>query len=168
MSHKVCKCYLLRLPRGEYVGITQMTIPRRLSFHRRADSFVGRALRKYGSPEILILGFGTRAEMQQQERQEISARKPRYNLSAGGDGFSGEEMRAYWQDPAFRKAATASMRKKHINLSAEDRARCVARLVNYSRSEAGRKLQSEKMKKYWSVRANREAHGEKIRKHASA
>ena len=168
MSHNVCKCYLLRLSKGEYVGITQMTILRRLSFHRRAASFVGKALRKYGSPEILILGFGTREEMKQQERQEISARKPRYNLSAGGDGFSGDEMRAYWQDPIFRKVATAKMRKKHLNLLDEDRARCIARLVNYNKSEAGRKLQSEKMKKYWSVPANRKAHGEKIKKHASA
>jgi hypothetical protein len=165
---KVCKCYLLRLSGGDYVGMTQMLMRDRLRFHRRAKSFIGCAIRKYGEPTVLFLGFGTRVEMAAQERREIANRKPRYNLTEGGDGFSSEEMRQFWEDPRFQTKAKVGMHKHPRGKpSSAEQTKMTQRLVQYNKSEAGRRQQSLRMSQFWSDPINRLAHGNKIRKHGS-
>ena len=83
-----------------YVGITQQELSRRMASHRRADTVIGKAIRKHGwenfSVEILE-ECDTKEQLNEREIFGIAAlncKTPNgYNRSDGGEGATGVECK---------------------------------------------------------------------------
>lgn len=77
-----------------YIGITTRTIEERFEEHCKADSYIGRAIRKYGRENFFISIIDTaddKEELFELERKYIKLYetfKNGYNLTIGGDGVS--------------------------------------------------------------------------------
>jgi len=91
--------YQLSFPNGKaYIGVT-MNLKRRMREHERADTLVGRAIRKYGSPELQILAVCLEDYAYELEREAVrrldTLNPTGYNLVNGGiGGPSGREVSA--------------------------------------------------------------------------
>lgn len=91
--------YRLCFPNGKgYIGVTT-NLTRRLKEHRRADTLVGRATRKYGAPKLQVLAVCLEEYAYDLERKAVrgfDTRVPHgYNLVNGGiGGPSGREISA--------------------------------------------------------------------------
>lgn len=77
-----------------YIGITTRTIEERFEEHCKADSYVGRAIRKYGRENFFVSTIDSaddKEELFDLERKYIKlygTYKNGYNLTIGGDGAS--------------------------------------------------------------------------------
>ena len=85
-----CRVYELTFSNGKgYVGVTH-DMKERIRSHRKGNSIVGRAFRKYGRPDIRILLIGKREYCYEMERSLIEQRQTLYplgyNLLTGGHG----------------------------------------------------------------------------------
>ena len=84
-----------------YVGITQQELSRRMASHRRADTVIGKAIRKYGwenfSVEVLE-ECDTKEQLQEREIfwiATLNCKTPNgYNRSDGGEGATGVECKS--------------------------------------------------------------------------
>jgi group I intron endonuclease len=75
-----------------YVGKTKLSAEDRfkehIKQHQRRDTFLYRAMRKYGKDNFLIETLETTDEslLNEKEKQHILELSPRYNMTQGGDG----------------------------------------------------------------------------------
>lgn len=109
-----------------YVGQTTKTIEERFKGHCRADSFIGKAIRKYGAEHFHIRSLEKCHSCEQQNEREIfwiaalNSKAPRgYNLTGGGLGHLGFS-------PTKETRAKMSAAGKGRKLSAESRANIAA------------------------------------------
>ena len=79
-----------------YVGQTTRTVEERFKAHTKADSYIGRAIRKYGVENFSIEILEQCETLEQLNKREIfwiayfNCKKPNgYNLTDGGDGSTG-------------------------------------------------------------------------------
>lgn len=80
-----------------YVGKTSRTLEERIARHKRANSFVGRAIRKYGGEKsfiaVILAECETNDEANELEKfwiAKLNCKVPNgYNLTDGGDGPTG-------------------------------------------------------------------------------
>ena len=89
--------YKLSFPNGkEYIGVTG-NVKRRLKEHECADTLVGHAIRKYGSPVLQVLAICTRDYAYDLERKAVekfdTVSPTGYNLVNGGlGGLTGRKV----------------------------------------------------------------------------
>lgn len=92
MKHKVYKI-TNNIDNNFYIGVTKTTLKKRLEGHTRADSHVGRAIRKYGIENFTIKSeytFNTKEESYLKEAEIVDnlfvLREDTYNKKLGGEG----------------------------------------------------------------------------------
>ena len=76
----------------KYVGITSRSIKQRFNEHRKTDSYIGRAIRKYGESNFSITQIDKSSNWEELCEKEVSYIKEYdsfdngYNQTIGGDG----------------------------------------------------------------------------------
>ncbi|UTH14757.1 GIY-YIG nuclease family protein [Macrococcus equipercicus] len=87
-------CITNKVNKKQYIGITTRDINQRFKEHQKADSIIGKAIRKYGSENFVIqvIDYATsRRELFEKEIHWIALKetfKHGYNLTHGGDGVN--------------------------------------------------------------------------------
>lgn len=156
---RVC-VYRIRVGGKSYIGVSNNP-KRRLRDHMKADTLIGRALRKYGDQTLEILAeFDTKEEAFQREIQEIekgnTIRPGGWNVARGGSGIvepdeeerkrrSERMKRLNQQDPGLAKRANAS---RTAEGEAKRRAASSENLKRLNRDPTFRKASSERMRRY--------------------
>lgn len=167
MVSEITKLYCLTFPEGkQYIGITCLSMKARLSHHVRSKrGIVVHAIKKYGLPAISVLAVGQRDYISELERRAIIKYRTLvpngYNLTKGGDGFSSQDMKERWSDPAFREKTTKAMKNgkpRGNNISNFKKF-----LADPDRVAIWKQRLSTAMKKRWADPEVRAAHGRKVR-----
>ncbi len=152
MSETIDGCvYLISFPNGKrYVGMTKYSSPElRLRNHRKNDSLVGRALRKYDESEIEILARCTSwkelCELEKVYIASFNTKKPAgYNLTAGGDGSLGHSPTAKTRKKLSSKL-WGNSRRLGIKFSRES----LAKIQRGNARQSKRRAASIGLKKKW-------------------
>lgn len=93
-TYGVIYCITNKINGKKYVGLTTRGIEQRFDEHCKADSYVGKAIRKYGEGNFSISVLDTAESREELTRKEIDwisklgAFGDGYNLTNGGDGVS--------------------------------------------------------------------------------
>lgn len=135
--------YLLKVGGKSYVGVSSRP-RRRLAEHRKAESLVGRALRKYGETQVEILGeFEVRSDAYEAEKEAIRSlgtKSPSgWNVTEGGEGMSGPSAETR------RKLSEAMKRRQQLDPGLSERA---SRAALSARSEETEKARREASRKH--------------------
>ena len=147
-----------------YVGVTR-DVELRITAHLKADSYIGRAMRKHGFA-YSVLYSGDKKVCLQTEVQfiaQLGTKYPHgYNLTDGGEGVVGETdevrearsaaMKRVMADPARRRQSAENGRKRvwtpEQKAAQAERAR--EQMADPARVELNRKVMSERLKKMWA------------------
>jgi len=90
-------CIENKINSKKYIGLTTRDVMKRFEEHCKADSYIGKAIRKYGVSNFNVMQIDTAENDEELKRKEIRWIKEfktfsdGYNLTIGGDGVSTAE-----------------------------------------------------------------------------
>lgn len=94
MSYGLIYCITNEVNQKQYVGLTTKTIHQRFKEHCKADSYIGKAIRKHGENMFTVRELDTansKEELSSKEKEwilKLGTFGAGYNLTNGGDGVS--------------------------------------------------------------------------------
>lgn len=94
MSYGIIYCITNKLNGKQYVGLTTRGIQERYTEHSKTDSYVGRAIRKYGQDNFTVSQLDVARSPEELAEKEIywidklNTYEKGYNQTLGGDGVS--------------------------------------------------------------------------------
>lgn len=114
--------YLITSPSGKsYIGITKRSLQSRVDEHCKSSQLIGRAIRKYGLPNMIITELEQASDwaiLQALEIQTIAAigsKYPKgYNLTDGGDGNNNQVFTYATRQKISAKVKGFVKSKEHI------------------------------------------------------
>ena len=157
--------YLIKVSNGKsYVGVTR-DVELRITAHLKADSYIGRAMRKHGFDHSVLYSGDKKACLQAEVQfiAQLGTKYPHgYNLTDGGEGVVGETdevrearskaMTRIMKDPRRRKQSAENGRnqvwdEKRRTAQAE---RAREQMKNPVRIKTNSQAMSKRLKAMWS------------------
>ncbi len=151
-----CSVYELTFSNGKrYVGVT-FNIKKRMCAHRRGNSLISRAYKKYGCPNIRILLVGSREYCYEMENliitQEQTLVPHGYNLMAGGGGNSKHSEETLVKiSNALRGRKFTEEHKEKISKKLTGKKVTLASRLKMSQSQLGKKRSKETKEKIAAI-----------------